>query len=133
MLGTGGGTSSAALREGVLRAREYASWRRAVDADEWGASDAGDAEAGDAGARRETAGAPAGGASATALVRSCRLSADDEAFYEYVARGNRMSGRAIMRTLAVARTVADMEEARAVGRRHLCEALAFRLRDGEDA
>lgn len=133
VLGTGGGTSSAALREGVLRAREYASWRRAVDADEWGASDAGDAEAGDAGARRETAGAPAGGAGAAALVRSCRLSADDEAFYEDVARGNRMSGRAIMRTLAVARTVADMEEARAVGRRHLCEALAFRLRDGEDA
>ena len=41
-----------------------------------------------------------------------------------------MSGRAIMRTLAVARTIADMEEAASVGRGHLCEALAFRLREG---
>ena len=44
-----------------------------------------------------------------------------------------MSGRAIMRTLAVARTVADMEESARVERAHLCEALAFRVREGEGA
>ena len=43
----------------------------------------------------------------------------------------RMSGRAIMRTLAVARTIADMDEAERVERAHLCEALAFRVREGE--
>lgn len=111
VLNAGGGTSSAKLREDVLRAREFASWRRTVDAE------GRDALAGESGAAE--------------LVRACRLSEDDESFYEDVARSNHMSGRAIMRTLAVARTVADMEEARCVGRRHLCEALAFRLHDGE--
>lgn len=103
VLGTGGGTSSDDMRAAVLGAREYASWRRA--------------RAGDDG-------------SAEALVRSCAMAADDEGFFEDAARAARMSGRAIMRTLAVARTVADMEEAASVNRGHLCEALAFRLREG---
>lgn len=114
VLGAGGGTSSEELRAEVLRAREYASWRRARDAD-------GGAGACEAHGRE--------GAASAALVRSCRLSAEDEGFFEDAARRMQMSGRAIMRTLAVARTVADMEESPAVGRRHLCEALAFRLRE----
>ena len=44
-----------------------------------------------------------------------------------------MSGRAIMRTLGVARTIADMDESPAVAKRHLCEALGFRLQEGEEA
>ena len=40
-------------------------------------------------------------------------------------------GRAIMRTLALARTIADMEESARVERSHLCEAIGFRLREGE--
>lgn len=103
VLGTGGGTSSDDMRAAVMAAREYASWRRARAEDD---------------------------GSAEALVRSCALAPDDEGFFEEAARAGRMSGRAIMRTLAVARTVADMDETASVGRGHLCEALAFRLREG---
>ncbi len=103
VLGTGGGTSSDDMRAAVMAAREYASWRRARAEDD---------------------------GSAEALVRSCALAPDDEGFFEEAARAARMSGRAIMRTLAVARTVADMDETASVGRGHLCEALAFRLREG---
>lgn len=35
-----------------------------------------------------------------------------------------------MRTLALARTIADMEQVPKVGRDHLCEAIGFRLREG---
>lgn len=38
-----------------------------------------------------------------------------------------------MRTLGVARTIADMDESPAVAKRHLCEALGFRLQEGEEA
>lgn len=106
VLSTGGGTTSASLREGVLRAREYASWRRAHQQDD---------------------------GSTAALVCSCALDDADRAFYEQAAQANRMSGRAIMRTLAVARTIADMEETLSVSRNHLYEALGFRLREGMDS
>lgn len=102
VLGTGGGASSEELRAGVLRAREYASWRRARAEDD---------------------------GSMAALVAACRLSDADRAFYEEATEMACMSGRAIMRTLTVARTVADMEEAPAVSKGHLCEALGFRLRE----
>ena len=74
---------------------------------------------------------PRRAASPADLVQSCRLSAADEEFLEKMALAHHMSGRAIMRTLGVARTVADMEESLAVSRGHLCEALGFRLREGE--
>lgn len=107
VLATGGGTSSDALRHDVLRAREYASWRRA------------------------RAGTTRGKETSEELVRSCGLTDEDEAFLENMARMGRMSGRAIMRTLALARTIADMEERARVERTHLCEAVGFRLREGD--
>lgn len=102
VLDTGGGISSDELRQGVLHAREYASWRRARADDD---------------------------GTMAALVASCKLSDTDRAFYEKAAGIARMSGRAIVRTLVVARTVADMEEKPVVSRAHLCEALGFRFRE----
>ena len=107
VLATGRGTSSEELRRDVLRAREYASWRRAR-------SDEGE-----------------GPRTSEALVKACALTAQDEGFLEGAARASRLSGRAIMRTLALARTIADMEESARVERGHLCEAIGFRLREGE--
>ncbi len=106
VLNAGGGLSSERMREDVLKARGFASWRRA---------------------RKKSDGSMA------ALVRSCAMSDDDREFYENAARTARMSGRAITRTLAVARTVADMEESPTVSKAHLCEALGFRLREGASA
>ena len=88
----------------MLRARAYASWREARADD-----------------------GPPGPAQ---TVARCRLSEEDRAFLESMARSWRMSGRGIIRTLGVARTLADMDEAPAVGRGHLAEALGFRLREG---
>ena len=98
-----GGVSSRELREGVLKGREYASWRIEHEHVE-----------------HTTKG----------LVASCRLSDGDARFFESAAAANGMSGRAIVRTLSVARTRADIEQRRNVGRADLCEALGFRLRDG---
>lgn len=107
VLATGRGTSSEKLREGVMAAREYASWRR------------------------EEAGFDERGAKTELLVKACALSDKDTAFMESLAKAGHMSGRAIMRTLSLARTIADMEQTAAVSRDHLCEAVGFRLREGE--
>ena len=98
-----GGISSEDLRIGVLAGREYASWRMSAE-----------------------------GVSVTTqgVIASCHLDAEDERFFERMARANRMSGRAIVRTLSVARTIADIAQRRRVSKSDLCEALGFRIRDG---
>ena len=98
-----GGKTSAELREQVMAAREYRSWREAT------------------GGRPKTT---------QQVIDSCCMSSADSSFMESAARTNSMSGRAIVRTLSVARTIADMEQSKVVSRNHLCEALGFRLREG---
>lgn len=103
VLSSGGGTTSAELREGVIAAREYASWRRA---------------------REEI------GSSTQEVIASCHLGSAESRFFERAAQANHMSGRAIVRTLSVARTIADMAQRGSVTKADLCEALGFRLREG---
>ena len=103
VLSTEGGTSSEELRCGVMAAREYASWRRA----------------------REQV-----GSTTQDLMESCHLEQADADFFERMAALNHMSGRAIVRTISVARTIADMAQRRAVCKADICEALSFRLREG---
>ena len=98
-----GGTSSEELKDGVLRGREYASWRQA--------------RFGRVHRTQE-------------VIEACRMDDDDRAFFEKMAQANHMSGRAIVRSLSVARTIADMAERPAVTKDDLCEALGFRLREG---
>ncbi len=107
VLATGKGTSSETLLRDVLKAREYASWRR------------------------ERAATKAHKESSEELVQACHLTKKDSEFFEETARSARMSGRAIIRTLSLARTVADMEQRPRVERKDLCEALGFRLRDDQ--
>ena len=76
VLATGHGTSSEELRRDVLRAREFASWRRARNGEDDKAL------------------------TSEALVRACALTTQDEGFLEGAAKAGRLSGRAIMRTLA---------------------------------
>ena len=98
-----GDITSEQLKEGVLKGREYASWRMEHDEVE---------------------------PTTQGIVASCRLSGEDSAFFENCAKRNNMSGRAIVRVLSVARTIADMDERHEVSKSDLCEALGFRLRDG---
>lgn len=105
-----GGTDSAALRVGVMKAREFASWRRAKQAlpKEGTRSEAGPAEE----------------------MEACRL--DDEArkFAEAMAKGGSLSGRALVGSTRVARTIADMDESDEVAPEHLAEAFGYRLSKG---
>lgn len=118
VIATGSGTSSETLREGVLKAREFARWRSLHDA----------------GARVSASVSPdeavSGPRRPADLVRDCHLSESSREFFEQSAKAHNMSGRAIMRTLSVARTIADMEESHEVLMKHLCEALSFRVREG---
>lgn len=102
VLNTGHGTSSAQLLEGVLKGREYASWRNKSKTNL---------------------------NTMEALVDSCDLSSEDFEFFEQVATENNMSGRGIMRVLSVARTIADIDLSESVKHEHLCEALTFRIRE----
>lgn len=95
--------SSAKLREGVLRAREFAAWRSGRD--EGGLS------------RRPALGD---------ALRACRLDGEGERLFGALASGRGMDGGGVAATLAVARTVADMEERERVGREDLLEAFSLR-------
>lgn len=97
--------TSADLYDGVRTARSFASWRHAALAD-------------------------GEGRDAEALLRRCRLDKAGRTLLEAVARSQGLSGRGIVRVLAVARTIADMDRSRDVAEKHLVEAIGFRVRRG---
>lgn len=101
VLASGTGTSSEELRAGVLRGRAFASRRRAAEGDASGRGSA-----------------------------RCRMTDAAQSFLVSVAELHSMSGRAIVRTLSVARTIADMAESETVGEEHVAEAVGYRVRDG---
>ncbi|NBJ67374.1 YifB family Mg chelatase-like AAA ATPase [Adlercreutzia caecimuris] len=101
VLASGTGTSSEELRVGVLRGRAFASRRRAAEGDASGRGSA-----------------------------RCRMTDAAQSFLVSVAELHSMSGRAIVRTLSVARTIADMAESETVGEEHVAEAVGYRVRDG---
>lgn len=63
------------------------------------------------------------------LAEHCLLSDADLAFIQQAAKKLQLSMRAFHRALRVARTIADLEAERAVGRQHLAEALGYRALD----
>ncbi len=115
VMGAGSGVSSDSLKEGVVAAREFSAWRQAR-------SDEARAFAGGAGAsaaRKDT----------KAIIGACRLSDSAEGFVVTMAESNELSARALVSSLRVARTIADMDEAADVTVDHLAEAFGFRLND----
>lgn len=105
VLEAGLGTSSAQLREAVVRGRAFAAWRRAREA-----------AVGTHGSRSP--------------LEACALAAGARRFLVSVAELRAMSGRALVRTALVARTIADMAESSEVLEEHVAEALNFRVREG---
>lgn len=61
------------------------------------------------------------------------VSEEGGAFLEQMAQLHHMSGRAIVRTMGVSRTIADIEESERVEARHVAEAIGFRIREGVGA
>ncbi|MCL2883002.1 MAG: YifB family Mg chelatase-like AAA ATPase [Coriobacteriia bacterium] len=105
VLATGRGTSTASLRAGVIAAQAFAA-ARALPADD-----------------------PAQGSEAK-LLSSCGLSPTNQSFLEKIADHYQLSARGVMSTLAVARTIADIEAAAEVQREHLLEAISYRVKAG---
>lgn len=108
VLSSGQGTDSATLKDGVLRAREYAAWRRAR------ASESGERD-------EHVPGSP------SEVIASCALDEGAQRFVNKVAEGDALSGRSLINTLKVARTVADIDESAKVTEAHLAEAFALRI------
>lgn len=62
------------------------------------------------------------------IIDSCRLHRRDRNAFARYAEALKMSGRSIIKSLALARTIADLEESEAVEMPHLLEALDYRKR-----
>jgi magnesium chelatase family protein len=63
------------------------------------------------------------------LARACQLDSTGTNYLEAAARRMLLSGRALHRTLRVARSIADLEQCAAVSTQHLSEALAYRAEE----
>lgn len=97
-------TSSKELREGVILGREYARWRKS---------------------RRPASPGP----SIEAMVEACSPTSSAKTLLESTARSLSMSARGLARTLAIARTIADMSQKDEVDEEAMAEALALRTRE----
>ena len=103
VLASGQGTSSDVLREGVLSVREYRSWRESVS-----------------GVQEKT---PQG------LMKACDLAQETLLYFQKMAEKRRFSGRAIVRVLGVARTIADLEQRKSVSKEDIAEAASYRMEE----
>ena len=74
-------------------------------------------------------GVPNAGLSQRAIRKHCGLKPDDEVLLETACERLRLSARSYHRILKLARTLADLEGAEAIGTPHLTEAIAYRQLD----
>ncbi len=130
VLTTGGGTDSRTLREGVMRAREFASWRASRDVGGACGMSQRESETADRGVGDRPLRTAPRSASPQEVVASCGLDDAAQDFIVSMAQAYSMSGRALISTLNVARTIADIGQRETVATEDLAEALGFRLREG---
>lgn len=105
---SGNGTSSETLREGVLRAQTFASWRKSLIEEDTSNS------------LKTT----------KKFIEYCNLDDSSQTYLEEFAEGKHLSGRAVISILRVARVIADMDESKNVKDEHIGEALTFRPKEG---
>ena len=112
----GDGISSSELREGVLKGREFRSWRLATHGLTADARGSGQAQP--------------GGRDPDMYDLLARQGVDPEAeeFLRQASRVHALSGRSIVRTIGIARTIADLAEEEVVNVGHMAEALGYRMR-----
>lgn len=111
---SGSGVTSATLRDGVLAALEFAGQRKIksqlnpiLDSKSY-----------------------RGATSSQEVISSCGLDRETHDFVVMMAQANHLSGRGLVNTLRVARTIADLGQSNKVKVDHVAEALGFRIRDG---
>ncbi|NLG11042.1 MAG: AAA domain-containing protein [Coriobacteriaceae bacterium] len=151
VLDTGKGSSSGQLRSAVLSARDFRDWRcskRAIGSiSEQGPTRINAAQASQqvldevekktvgqsmnpSDRADEIIGTCQMGAGAE-LLEACSLGHKQRMLIEEVSRRYQLSGRGIMRTLAVARTIADLCQDETVNEEHILEAVTYRVREVE--
>jgi magnesium chelatase family protein len=62
-------------------------------------------------------------------LAACKLGIHEQGYLEEIARKQQLSGRGIMRSLAVARSIADLEASPVVRVEHLLEAVTYRYKE----
>ncbi len=117
VLESGRGKDSASLREGVIKARQFADWRCSRQTSGRGGS------SGDMSKLSNVKLSP------KKIIEACDLSDEAREFMIEMAQSCSLSGRGLINTLKVSRTIADMEESQDVNRDHIAEALGLRLRN----
>jgi len=129
VLATGSGISSHELRLGVEQALAFRRRREAVQGQGQISADSPDALE----ARPDTGGGKGLAAlegAGSRLLASCELGSEQRRCLEDMSKRFMLSGRGIMRALAVSRTIADLEQSRQVQSEHLYEAVTFRFENG---
>lgn len=116
VLESGHGKDSAALREAVIMARQFADWRTSRE---------GDGRSG----QIDLAKLANVKLSPQKIIDACALDDDAHGFIMEMAESCSMSGRGLINTLKVSRTIADMEESQDVTTEHIAEAVGLRLRN----
>ncbi|MDR1475586.1 MAG: YifB family Mg chelatase-like AAA ATPase [Holosporales bacterium] len=69
----------------------------------------------------------------TVLEDACALESDARTLLVDAANKLQLSARGYYRVMRVSRTIADLEQSQSVSRRHVCEALSYRLKLGASA
>ena len=105
VLKTGTGKASSKIREEVMAARERAQARKDFFK-------------------------PLSKCTPREILESCKMGGAEQKLLEDIARVHNMSGRALIRVLRVARTIADLEDAAHVSQDHLLEAVMYRVESG---
>lgn len=119
VLAAGQGVSSQELRSGVEAARAFAVERRRSQ------KRAKQQEGVTVGGQL----AGIGGSTTQQIIESCCLTTSARRFLEQTSKAYAMSGRGMVRTLNVARTIADLDARARVGEADIAEALSLRLQD----
>ena len=120
MLDSGNGTDSMTLREGVMLAREFIKWRENKSIVKDAQTLVVSKDFSRIGQKMNT----------QQIVDACDLKKDTREFVIEMAEVNHLSGRGLVNTLRVARTIADLGQSESVNTNHVAEALGFRIRDG---
>ena len=111
--------SSAILREGVLLAGEYRSWRISKEASEIEEQ---------AGVHQQKSIATHAGIQK--YLTQCHMNDATLAQFQQITHDQSLTTRAVVRILSVARTIADIDQSWDTSLEHIMEACAFRLRAG---
>ncbi len=132
--------STQELKEGVLCAQEFSEWRRerwsgkSKEGNSTGASNSSSNASASSKAPNQLASskhvvskAPSASRDFSGVMQSCQLGAQSSEFLKSLIESQKLNARSVVKTLLVARTIADLDQKEQVGIEHLSEAYTLRF------